>query len=66
MSITPAVGDRIRITGVMDDPDPIPVGTEGIVKSVNAIFNDGFQISVDWEIKRNLMLIEGDPFSIIG
>jgi hypothetical protein len=29
--IPPLIGARVRITGVMDDPDPLPVGLEGTV-----------------------------------
>ncbi len=31
MTTKPNLGDRVRITGVMDDPHPLPVGTEGTV-----------------------------------
>jgi hypothetical protein len=27
----PDLGDRVRITGVMNDPNPLPVGTQGTV-----------------------------------
>jgi hypothetical protein len=37
MTMPPHIGDRVRITGVMDDPDPIPVGTEGTVDWVNTL-----------------------------
>ena len=56
----PGPGDRIRIVGIMpNDPDPIPVGTEGTVTSVNPTVG---QIYVDWDINRSLILLTTDPF----
>ena len=58
------VGDRIRLISMPDDPDPIPVGSVGVVTFVT---NGPFaQISVDWEGNRSLNLIPGvDHFEII-
>ena len=58
-------GDRIRLLNMPDDPDPIPVGSEGMVVDVT----DGplAQITVDWDNGRSLTLIPGvDVFEIIG
>ena len=60
-------GDRVRVSGPMDDPDPIPVGTEGTVR---AIFNEGGeyeQYDIDWQTDhpRRLMLLPTDPFDVI-
>lgn len=64
----PHAGDRVRVTGVMaDDPDPIPVGTEGTVTGANA---DVGQIYVDWDAEpgrrpRGLILLTSDPYTIV-
>ena len=68
MTMRVRVGDRVRVTGVMsDDPSPMEVGAEGTVSSV---FNAGTpfeQISVRWDKPgRSLMLLPGDPFTVIG
>ena len=58
-------GDRIRLLNMPNDPDPIPVGSEGMVVDVT----DGplAQITVDWDNGRTLALIPGvDVFEIIG
>lgn len=48
-------GDRIRLVEMPNDPDPIPVGTTGTVKSCEQV---GFlwHILMDWDIKRSLAL----------
>lgn len=63
----PKAGDRIKITGVMDDPDPLPVGSTGTVTSVVAfthgsVLGADAQICVDWDNGRTLMLVDTDPF----
>jgi hypothetical protein len=53
-------GDRIEVTGVMDDPDPLPVGSRGTVMGVlnpGSIFE---QVDVEWDSRRTLMLIPHD------
>lgn len=68
MGARPRVGDRVRLTGVMDDPDPIPVGSEGTVDWVNT-WTDVLtrQFSVDWDgSSRKLMLLDCDPYRIVG
>ena len=59
-------GDRIRLLSMPDDPDPIPVGSEGTVVDVT----DGplAQITVKWiGMNRTLALIPGvDRFEIVG
>lgn len=55
-------GDRVRVTDLMpDDPDPIPVGTEGTVRHVWG----SDQIDVEWDNGRTLMLLGTDPFEVI-
>lgn len=62
----PRVGDRVRITGLMDDPYPILVGTTGTITRVHE--GDGWwQADVAWDNSdRRLMLIEVDPFEVIA
>ncbi len=61
-----AIGDRIRLIAMVDDPDPIPAGATGTVLSVS----DGplGQIAVAWDDSaRTLALVPGvDHFEIIG
>lgn len=58
-------GDRVRVTGIMDDPDPLPIGATGTVRHVNAYGGEVIQIEVDWDVQRSLMLLPVDPFEII-
>ena len=59
-------GDRIRLTAMPDDPDPIPAGATGTVLSVT----DGplGQVVVEWDdSSRSLALVPGiDRFEIIA
>jgi len=63
-------GDRVRLLAMTEDPDPIPVGTTGTVTWVNELkmFGpDRWQISVDWDNDRKLMLaIPADRFEVIS
>ena len=57
-------GDKIKLLSMPDDPDPMPVGSVGIVIAVTT--GPFAQISVDWEDNRSLDLIPGvDRFEII-
>ena len=59
------VGDRIRLIQMIDDPDPIPAGTNGTVTEIH-IHSDWTQIDVSWENGRMLMLSSPpDKFEII-
>lgn len=63
----PRIGDRVQITGLMDDPDPLPVGLRGTVNWLGAwtgLYNQ--QIGVQWDDGRTLMLLPSDPFKVIG
>jgi hypothetical protein len=48
-----------------DDPDPVPIGTEGTVDYVGP-WTDRLtkQIGVAWDNGRTLGLVEGDPFVV--
>lgn len=55
------VGQRIRLTWMGSDPDPVPVGSEGTVTGGN-----GAQVYVDWDNGRSLILIPGtDRWAVI-
>jgi hypothetical protein len=51
------IGKRVRIIGLLSDPDPIPVGTEGTVYHAG-----GGVINVNWDNGRNLGLVKGVDF----
>ena len=48
------VGTRIELVAMPYDPDPVPVGTQGVVTGGNAE-----QIWVDWDNGRRLALVVG-------
>lgn len=61
------IGDRIRLINMPDDPNPIPVGSEGTVTSVNQYTIIAKQVSVKWDSGRMLMLLPGiDTYEVIG
>ena len=43
-----AIGDRIRLIEMPDDPDPLPEGAEGTVVMVIEL-NGAEQIAVEWD-----------------
>ena len=52
------IGDYIELVSMHDDPDPIPVGTRGVVDFVSAVTSMGFtQYGVKWENGRTLLLV---------
>lgn len=60
------VGDRVQVTGLMDDPCPIPVGTEGTVDWVGQWVSEYTQqIGVKWDNGRTLILLGSDPYRVI-
>ena len=63
-------GDRIKLLAMPDDPDAIPPGTTGTVKSVHphGTGRDAwFQVDVDWDSGRKLMLVvPPDRFEVLG
>jgi len=61
MNVKP--GDRVRLVSMGPDPDPIPVGTEGVVDGATC-FERGprgaakeWQIGVRWDNGRSLSVI---------
>lgn len=52
-------GDRVRLLFMPDDPDPIPVGTEGTVRDVQEFKwnKHETQINVKWDNGRGLSCI---------
>lgn len=63
----PAVGDRIELIAMPNDPDPIEPGTTGTVTNVQSGLTAGtHDIWVDWDAPRSLSLIAPpDQFRII-
>ena len=60
-----AIGDRIRLIAMPDDPDPIPAGATGTVLAVTT--GRFAQIDVAWDSGRALSLVPGvDRFDVIG
>ena len=52
-------GDRIKLVDMPDDPCPVPIGTEGTVQSCEHVQigrSSFWQVSVDWDGGRSLML----------
>ena len=70
MNMLPRVGDRIRLTGMHDDPDPIRVVQIGKVVGIarhGAGKDVWHQIDVSWDNGRTLMLVSPpDTFEIIS
>jgi hypothetical protein len=57
----PMIGKRVRLIH-MEDPEPIPVGTEGTVVGVDPV---GYQM--EWDNGRTLTLIpEEDRWEVLG
>ena len=60
-----AVGDRVRVTGILDDPAPLTAGMEGTVYWVGTWTTEHTrQIAVQWDDGRRLLLLPGDPFRV--
>jgi hypothetical protein len=68
MRTPPTKGDRVRLVGELEDPAPLPVGSEGVVDHV--FEHEGwFQVSVVWEesvASRKLMLLDVDPYEVVN
>ena len=60
------VGKRIKLISMPNDPDPIPVGSEGVVEMIGSEFQGSTQIFVKWDNGRNLMLLSDvDQFIVV-
>ena len=60
-----AAGDRVQVTGILDDPSPLTVGMEGTVYWVGTWTTElTRQIGVQWDDGRCLLLLPGDPFRV--
>ena len=60
------VGKRIKLTSMQNDPDPIPVGSEGVVEMIGSEFQGSTQIFVKWDNGRSLILLSDvDRFEVI-
>lgn len=56
-------GDRIRCLNMVDDPNPIESGEEGVVYNVDRLGH----IYVNWDNGRKLSLIHGtDEYEVIS
>jgi hypothetical protein len=66
MTTVPAVGERIRLISMPEDPDPIPAGSLGTVREIHP--QRGWtQVEVDWDNGRQLMLsLPDDVIEILG
>ena len=66
---TPQPGDRIRLVAMPDDPDPVPPGTAGTVRCARKCGSGRdarFQVDVEWDNGRKLMLsVPPDQFEIL-
>ena len=66
MTAIPAVGDRIRLISMPEDPDPIPAGSLGTVCAIHP-HHGWTQIEVDRDNGRQLMLsLPDDVIEILG
>lgn len=63
----PQVGDRVRIIGELDDPDPLPIGTEGTVSWLGQWINElTEQVGVLWDNGSRLIMLPHDPYIVIN
>lgn len=59
MKTIPKPSDRIRLIAMPDEPHPVPAGSIGTVVGVEQIGTGRdawFQVDVDWDNERMLML----------
>jgi hypothetical protein len=55
------VGDRVVLESMDEDPNPVPVGTEGTIYHIG-----GGVVNVEWDNGRNIGLVVGfDKFRVI-
>ncbi len=60
------IGKRIKLLSMPDDPDPIPIGSEGVVEMIGSEIQGSTQIFVKWDNGRSLILLGGvDQFAVL-
>lgn len=61
------IGRRIELTHMPDDPDPVPVGSVGVIEKITRWPDGTYQLNVRWEnAKRTLaMVCPPDQFRIL-
>jgi hypothetical protein len=60
------VGKRIRLVEMVDDPCPIPAGTEGTIMHACEVLGST-HLTVKWDINRSLTLVcPPDRYEVIG
>lgn len=57
------VGQRIQLVSMPNDPNPVPTGTKGMVRSVNT-FQGRTQVAVAWDNGRSLALAVPPDYAI--
>ena len=66
MNFNELQGKRIKLLSMPNDPDPIPIGSEGVVEMVGHEFQGSTQLFVKWDNGRSLMLLGGgDTFKVV-
>lgn len=53
-------GDRVRLVRMPDDPDPVPVGTCGVVRGVYEVragHGTFLAYDIDWDVDRTLAVV---------
>lgn len=69
MSYAQHVGKRIKLTAMPEEPNPLPIGSEGTIVSVSRICMDAkpwWQIVVKWDNGSPLMLcVPPDRYQLI-
>ena len=68
--LPPKPRDRIKLIYMPDGPHPVPVGSTGTVTSIHLVASGRgtwYQVSVDWDNGRKLMLtVPPDRFEVLS
>lgn len=60
------IGKRIKLTSMPNDPNPMPIGSEGVIEMIGSEFQGSTQIFVKWDNGRNLILLSDvDSFTVL-
>jgi len=60
------IGKRVRLIEMPGDPDPIPAGSVGTVRSYSASVGGGIQFRIDWDNGRTLCIVSPpDVYEVI-